>query len=263
MVWGNCFLSIPEWDFKELITPAKCRGFRGHGNDALSLRCLPVFPWACFDRLESPPYFSVMFTGIVEETGTIVSFQEGEASWPLRIRAEKVLEDLNPGDSLAVNGCCLTSRSIEGMEVEFDLLAETVRCTSIRNYSAGMRVNLERALTPSTRMGGHFVTGHIDGTGEILSLESQGKDTHLCVKPSPEFMEYLVYKGSIALDGVSLTVAEVLDDDQFSVWLIPYTLEVTNLSERRVGDFVNLEFDMLAKYVKELLGKQNLPGSDT
>ncbi len=222
----------------------------------LSFRGLVLTGWKA--RL----IFPVMFTGIVEETGTVVSFQEGETSWPLRIRAEKVLEDLHPGDSLAVNGCCLTSRSIEGTEVEFDLLAETVRCTSIGNYSAGMRVNLERALTPSTRMGGHFVTGHIDGTGEILSLDSQGKDTHLCVKPPPEFMDYLVYKGSIALDGVSLTVAEVLDD-QFSVWLIPYTLEVTNLSERRVGDSLNLEFDMLAKYVKELLGKQNLPRNDS
>ncbi len=199
-----------------------------------------------------------MFTGIVEETGTVVAFREAEGSWPLRVRAAKVLEDLRLGDSLAVNGCCLTARSFEGGEVEFDLLGETVQRTSIRSYGPGMRVNLERSLTPTTRMGGHFVTGHIDGTGEILELEPRGKDTYLRVRPPAQFMDYLVFKGSIAVDGVSLTVAEV-GADWFSVWLIPHTLEVTNLGERSAGEVVNLEFDMLAKYVKELLNKQRLP----
>ena len=199
-----------------------------------------------------------MFTGIVEETGTVVAFSEEQGSWPLRVRADKVLEDLRLGDSLAVNGCCLTARSFEGGEVEFDLLGETVQRTSIRSYGPGMQVNLERSLTPTTRMGGHFVTGHIDGTGEILELEARGKDTYLRVQPPAEFMDYLVFKGSIAIDGVSLTVAEV-GDGWFSVWLIPHTLEVTNLGERSAGEAVNLEFDMLAKYVKELLDKQSLP----
>jgi len=200
-----------------------------------------------------------MFTGIVEETGTVLAFNEGPDSWVLRVGASKVMDDLKQGDSLSVNGCCLTARTIEGDEVEFDLLGETVARTSIRDYTPGMDVNLERSLTPTTRMGGHFVTGHIDGTGEILVLEQRGSDTYLCVKPSPEFMDYLVFKGSIAIDGVSLTVAEV-DADCFSVWLIPHTLEVTNLCDRKAGDPGNLEFDMLAKYVKELLQKQSLPG---
>ena len=202
-----------------------------------------------------------MFTGIVEETGIIETFHEGEGSWLLRIRASKVLEDLKSGDSLAVNGCCLTVRSIEGKEVEFDLLGETVNRTSIRSYTPGMLVNLERSLTPTTRMGGHFVTGHIDDTGEVVVMEPRGKDTYLCVQPPPEFMDYVVFKGSISIDGVSLTLAEV-EADRLAIWLIPYTLQVTNLAERRVGDPVNLEFDMLAKHVKELLGKQSLPGID-
>lgn len=199
-----------------------------------------------------------MFTGIVEETGKIVSFQEGEGSWRLRVAAGKVLDDLKDGDSLAVNGCCLTVCGIDGREVSFDLLGETVKLTSIRQYAEGMEVNLERSLTPTTRMGGHFVTGHVDGVGEILVLERRGKDVFLQVKPPKEFMDYLVYKGSIAIDGTSLTVAEV-GEDWFSVWLIPFTLEVTNLSDRKAGDGVNLEFDMLAKYVKELLDKQTRP----
>jgi len=199
-----------------------------------------------------------MFTGIVEETGTIVDFREGEGSWRLRVKAEQVMEDLKDGDSLAVNGCCLTACEISGDEVEFDLLGETVNRTSIRDYSAGMAVNLERSLTPSTRMGGHFVTGHVDGVGEMLVLEQKGKDTYLRVRPPAEFLDYLIFKGSIAVDGVSLTVAEV-EEDWFSVWLIPFTLEVTNLSDRKVGSSVNLEFDMLAKYVKELLNKQARP----
>ncbi len=202
-----------------------------------------------------------MFTGIVEETGIIETLHEGEGSWLLRICASKVLEDLKSGDSLAVNGCCLTVRSIEGKEVEFDLLGETVNRTSIRSYAPGMRVNLERSLTPTTRMGGHFVTGHIDDTGEVLVMEPRGKDTYLCVQPPPEFMDYVVFKGSISIDGVSLTLAEV-EADRLAIWLIPYTLQVTNLAERRVGDPVNLEFDILAKHVKELLGKQSLPGID-
>ena len=203
--------------------------------------------------------FAHMFTGIVEETGTVISFHEASESWHLRIQASKVLEDLRLGDSLAVNGCCLTARSFDRDEVEFDLLGETVQRTSICNYGSGMLVNLERSLTPSTRMGGHFVTGHIDTTGEILDFEARGKDVYLRVQTSDEFMNYLVFKGSISVDGVSLTVTEV-GDDWFSVWLIPHTLEVTNLSERSVGEIVNLEFDMLAKYVNELLNKQNLQG---
>jgi riboflavin synthase len=199
-----------------------------------------------------------MFTGIVEETGKIVEFREGEGSWRLKLEAGMVLDDLKDGDSLAVNGCCLTVCRIEGQVVGFDLLGETVRLTSISGYEAGMEVNLERSLTPSTRMGGHFVTGHIDGMGEILVFEKRGMDTYLEIRPPEGFMDYLIYKGSIAVDGISLTVAEV-GTDRFSIWLIPHTLEVTNLLARKVGDRVNLEFDMLAKYVKELLEKQMRP----
>ncbi len=192
-----------------------------------------------------------MFTGIVEETGRIAAFSEQAAAWRLKITAKRVLADLAAGDSIAVNGCCLTAVAFDAESIAFDLLHESVRLTSFRTARPGERVNLERSLRFNGKIGGHFVTGHIDATGTVTHAERRGKDLYLRVEPPAEFMKYLVYKGSIALDGVSLTVAEV-DATGFAVWLIPHTVEMTNLGDKRPGSLVNLEFDILAKMLERL-----------
>ncbi len=193
-----------------------------------------------------------MFTGLVEETGRIVRLERTpEGLWRMTVEAPTVSVGLALGDSVANNGCCLTAAAIDGTRVRFDLLDETMRKTSFAGLSEGSLVNLERSLTPSTRMGGHFVSGHVDGTGEVVVFEQRGANHLLRVRPPAEFLKYLVYKGCIAVDGISLTVAEVTGDT-FDIWLIPHTLEKTNLHRRRAGDRVNLEFDLLAKYVERL-----------
>ena len=192
-----------------------------------------------------------MFTGIIEETGKVLAFEERETAWRLSLEVHKVTEDLNLGDSVAVNGCCLTAVAIEPSRIEFDLLAERVRLTSIGTIGPGGVVNLERALLPTTRMGGHFVTGHIDGTAVIKTIEPRGKDYYLRIKPSEAGLKYLVHKSCVAVDGISLTVAAV-DASGFEIWLIPHTMEHTNLHSKKVGDPVNLEFDLIAKYVEKL-----------
>ena len=194
-----------------------------------------------------------MFTGIVEETGTVVSFEEGAQAFRLVLDVNEVVKDLRLGDSVAVNGCCLTVVAIDGNRIAFDLLAESVRLTSIEGIGPGGKVNLERALLPSTRMGGHFVSGHVDGTGVIEAIEPRGKDRFFRIKPDPENLRYVVHKGSITVDGISLTVAEV-DDTGFAIWLIPHTMEITNLHTKQPGDRVNLEYDLIAKYVEKLFG---------
>lgn len=193
-----------------------------------------------------------MFTGIVEETGEVVSFVEGPESWRLTLRAKQVLADIKIGDSLACNGCCLTVVSINDNELAFDLLEETVRLTSFAGIKAGSLINLERSLAANGRFGGHVVSGHIDTTGEIIVFEPRGKNHYLRVSAPEAFRHYLVYKGSVAIDGMSLTVAEV-HEDGLAVWLIPHTIEVTNLQRRQAGDRVNLEFDLLAKYVERMM----------
>jgi riboflavin synthase len=192
-----------------------------------------------------------MFTGIVEETGKVVSFEEADNAWRLVLEADKVTAGLQVGDSVAVNGCCLTVVATKGRRLEFDLLGETVRLTSIREVGPGGVVNLERALLPTTRMGGHFVSGHVDGLGGIETIEPRGKDVYLRVRPPAEGLKYIVHKGCISVDGISLTVAAV-DDSAFDIWLIPHTMEVTNLHAKKAGDHVNLEFDIVAKYVEKL-----------
>ena len=196
-----------------------------------------------------------MFTGIVEETGTVVSFVEGESAWRLVLEAHVVTQDLQMGDSVAVNGCCLTAVALTKDRIEFDLLAESVRLTSIGDVGTDGKVNLERALLPSTRMGGHFVSGHVDGTGVIEAIEPRGKDRYFRIKTSSENLKYVVHKGSITVDGISLTVAEV-DESGFAIWLIPHTMEVTNLHTKKAGDRVNLEYDLIAKYVEKLFAER-------
>jgi riboflavin synthase len=193
-----------------------------------------------------------MFTGIVEEVGRVVSFEHHAAAWRLVVEAAAVVVGTNVGDSVAVNGCCLTVVACEAHRLSFDLLEETVRLTNIAEIGAGGVVNLERSLRPDGKMGGHFVTGHVDGPGEIAVLEPRGADRYLRVRYPAQHRGLLVPKGSIAVDGVSLTVVEVTDE-WFSIWLIPHTMEATNLGRRRAGDRVNLEFDMLAKYIDRLL----------
>lgn len=196
-----------------------------------------------------------MFTGIVEETGTVVSFEERANAWRLVLEAKRVTQGLQLGDSVAVNGCCLTAVAVSESRIEFDLLAESVRLTSIGGIGAGGKVNLERALLPTTRMGGHFVSGHVDGMGVIEAIEPRGKDFFFRIRPESGELRYVVHKGSITVDGISLTVAEV-DESGFAIWLIPHTMEVTNLHTKQVGDRVNLEFDLIAKYVEKLFAEK-------
>jgi riboflavin synthase len=194
-----------------------------------------------------------MFTGIIEETGKVNSIQPGEKSIRLALTVRKTGGDLKVGDSLAVNGCCLTVAELaakgRAKVVQFDLLKETWNLTNLQYCRAGSLVNLERSLEAGGRLGGHFVTGHIDGMGKITAWEQVGDDRQLQIAASDGVMRYIVHKGSIALDGISLTVAAV-EKDNFSVWIIPHTMGVTALSERAVGDAVNLEADMLGKYVE-------------
>lgn len=199
---------------------------------------------------------AAMFTGLVEETGVVVALEECEAAWSLSLEADLVVPGLAIGDSLACNGCCLTVTAIEGKRLSFNLLEETLRLTCFHRYGPGSQVNLERSLKADARLGGHFVSGHVDATGEVAVFEARGKNVYLRVTVPPEFSRYLVYKGSVTLDGISLTVAEATDDG-LAVWLIPHTLEVTNLHQRRVGDRINVEFDLLAKYVEKLLPRRS------
>src|SRR5690625_3735845 len=201
--------------------------------------------------------FLSMFTGIVQEKGEVLEFSKGSRSRRLRVRAKKMLEDLEIGESIAVDGCCLTATEFDSDSIAFDLLDETVRLTSFSEIQPGASVNLESSLRFNGKIGGHFVTGHIDGVGIVEIAEHRGNDFLLQVRPPDGFSRYLIYKGSIAIAGVSLTVAEV-NDESFSVWLIPHTLQETNLGDLQPGSKVNLEFDLLGKYVEKLLAAGNL-----
>jgi riboflavin synthase len=196
-----------------------------------------------------------MFTGIIEETGRVVAFTEGPDSWRLQIAAKLVSSDVKLGDSMAVNGCCLTVTKFDAGNLWFDVLAETRRLTNFAQLAPESLVNLERSLRADTRLGGHFVSGHIDAPGQIEVFEARGKDHYLKVRVPERTGRYLVYKGSVALDGISLTVAEA-EGDTLAVWLIPHTLVVTNLRTKQAGDTLNVEFDLLAKYVEKLAGSR-------
>ena len=195
-----------------------------------------------------------MFTGIVEEAGTVESIRPAQNSIELTIRANKTARGLKVGGSLAVNGCCLTAVRItaRGRQklVRFDLLQETWRRTNLQKVRPGSLVNLERPLRAAGELGGHFVTGHIDGVGRIARWERAGQDHMLDIEAPADVMRYVVFKGSIAVDGISLTVADV-KRSSFRIWIIPHTFEVTALRERKVGDAVNLEADLLGKYVEK------------
>ena len=189
-----------------------------------------------------------MFTGIVEEVGTVVNISDNG----MTVRAAQVMSDLKLGDSIAVNGACLTAVAIEEGEFSVDLSPETMRRTSLGNLNAGGVVNLERALAASDRMGGHIVQGHVDGTGRITSTREDGDSIIFSVRAPKRLMPYIVEKGFIAVDGISLTVVKV-GTSSFTLAVIPYTLRNTNLETLSVGARVNLEADILAKYVENLL----------
>lgn len=195
-----------------------------------------------------------MFTGIIEETGEVESFVKTADCWRLRVSVRAMANGVT-GESIAVNGCCLTAVSFGPSLVSFDVLEETRRLTNLDAAAPGTPVNLERSLRADSRLGGHFVTGHIDGRGTIEKFEARGGDHYLRIRGPAGCGRLLVLKGSVAVDGISLTVAEV-EGDSFAVWIIPHTLAVTNLRVRGAGDTVNLEFDMLGKYVEKLLQSQ-------
>jgi riboflavin synthase len=193
-----------------------------------------------------------MFTGIVEEAGKLVSFAPGPQGWRLEIDAPLVAADARLGESIAVNGCCLTVTRAGDGRLGFDVLEETRRLTNFAGTRVGGPLNLERSLSFGGKVGGHFVTGHVDTQGTVEVFEARGADHYLRVRLPPGYSRYLIAKGSIAIDGISLTVAEAAEGS-VAVWLIPHTLAVTGLGQKRVGDAVNLEFDLLGKYVEKLL----------
>ena len=199
-----------------------------------------------------------MFTGLVEEVGTIRAVRRGAHSSVLSIGAETILSDLKIGDSVAVNGVCLTATSRDSGGFTADVMHETLNRSSLGALTVGSHVNLERAMAADGRFGGHIVSGHIDGTGVIQSLRRDDNAVWYTVEAAPQLLRYIVEKGSITIDGISLTVAAV-GETWFSVSIIPHTAAVTILGEKRAGDRVNLETDIIGKYVEKLLR----PAEDT
>ena len=203
-----------------------------------------------------------MFTGIVEEVGRVKSISNGV----LQIEATKVLEDVHTGDSIAVNGICLTVTSFTAHSFQADVMPETIRRTSLNELKLGSPVNLERAMAVGSRFGGHIVSGHIDGTGRIVSLKEEKNAVLMKIAADSSLLRYIVEKGSVALDGISLTVVAVTDRD-FTVSLIPHTRQVTNLSAKGEGSTINIENDVVGKYVEKLLqpaqAQDNASGSVT
>lgn len=193
-----------------------------------------------------------MFTGIVEEMGIVRRLTQTPVRCELELAASKVLESTQIGDSIAVNGVCLTVIRMEDGGFTADVMPETLRRSNLGQLKPGSMVNLERAMAANGRFGGHIVAGHIDGTGKILSMRSEGNAMLVTIGAAPEILRYIVEKGSIAIDGISLTVAQVTHSD-FTVSLIPHTGEETTLLQHRPGEIVNLETDIIGKYVEKLM----------
>lgn len=194
-----------------------------------------------------------MFTGLVEEVGTLEAMTgSGEAS-RLVIRAGRVLDGVKIGDSIAVNGICLTVTSHSSHHFTVDVMPETLNKTSLRHTRQGQRVNLERAMRLGDRFGGHIVSGHVDGTGTVVSRQSHANAVLFRIAAEPFLLKYVIPRGSICIDGISLTVVDV-NDNSFSVSIIPHTLAETSLQDRKAGDQVNLEADVIGKYVERLMG---------
>jgi riboflavin synthase len=196
-----------------------------------------------------------MFTGLVLETGELLSLDRTDSGALLTVRAPAAGPAAGIGDSIAVNGCCLTVTTRDGERLGFDLLAETLRLTNLGDLRPGTRVNIEPALGAGAKLGGHFVQGHVDTTAEVLDFSPHGSDFRLEIALPAAFAQYVAFKGSIAVDGISLTVAEVKEAG-FVCWIIPHTRAVTNLAARKKGERVNLEFDLLAKYVERIVARK-------
>jgi riboflavin synthase len=196
-----------------------------------------------------------MFTGLIEEVGSVIAVGASKNGNQLKIAAPHVGKKIRRGDSLAVNGCCLTLSSHRGEELVFDLLDETIARTNLKNLQRRQPVNLERAVSGTERFGGHFVQGHIDCVSPVIAYQKSGADFRLEIELPRAFAHYVARKGSIAVNGISLTVAEVLSET-FVVWIIPYTKTHTNLDRVQLVDPMNLEFDILAKYVERMLASR-------
>ncbi len=194
-----------------------------------------------------------MFTGIIEEVGKIVSVKKGSVSSQITFSAKKILTDVNEGDSIAVNGVCLTAFNVTSGTFTADVMAETIRRSSLGKLGPGDSVNMERAMLCGGRFGGHIVSGHIDGTGVIADMKREENAVWITISADQKLTKYIVEKGSVALDGISLTVVSV-SDSQFSVSIIPHTGEETTLLSKSKGDIINIECDMIGKYVEKLLG---------
>lgn len=193
-----------------------------------------------------------MFTGLIEETGTVCEVcRNGSASF-IRVAAEKVLEGIKIGDSIAVNGVCLTVTEHDGKIFHADVMNETLNRSSLGSLKAGSKVNLERAMSADGRFGGHIVSGHIDGTGVLTQIKKDGIAVRYTISAEPKLLRYIVEKGSVALDGISLTVASVSSSD-FSVSVIPHTAEQTILPYKKAGDIINIENDIIGKYIEKLM----------
>ena len=193
-----------------------------------------------------------MFTGIVEEIGTIKAIQKGASSAILRIQAAKIMTDMHIGDSIAVNGICLTVTEFSAKEFAADVMHETLNRTNLGQLRQGSSVNLERAMAANGRFGGHIVSGHVDGVGTVSNIQRDDNAIWYTISAGPEILKYIVEKGSITIDGTSLTVARVSDKD-FAISAIPHTVAITILGQKKVGDKVNLENDIISKYVEKLL----------
>ena len=200
-----------------------------------------------------------MFTGIIEETGRVMWLRRSSQSGlQIQIAGPGIEKGLHTGDSVALNGCCLTVSGHRGELITFDLLQETLDRTNLHRLRPGAAVNLERALPADGRLGGHFVQGHVDCTAAVLAMEKVNEDYRLEIMLPAEFAQLVVFKGSIAINGISLTVADI-QPERLTVWIIPHTRKHTNLHDVQAGDLVNLEFDVLAKYVERMLGRFTVP----
>lgn len=194
-----------------------------------------------------------MFTGLIEEVGKVVKINMGSSSGTIEIQAKKVLEGSKIGDSIAVNGVCLTATKLNGNTFTADVMAETFRRSSLGSLLSGSYVNLERAMSADGRFGGHIVSGHIDGTGNVIDIQAEENAIWYTIAASSDLLKYIVEKGSVALDGISLTVAYV-DSECFKVSIIPHTKAETILQYKKRGDIINIECDVVGKYVEKLLG---------
>lgn len=195
-----------------------------------------------------------MFTGIIEEVGNVKEINQGKESLHIKVEAKDILSDVQLGDSISVNGVCLTVTSFTETEFDMDVMPETFNDTALRQLKIGSKVNLERAMSANGRFGGHFVSGHVDGVGKIVKRDSRDNAEYFQIQVDPELAKFMMMKGSVSVDGTSLTIFG-LEDDTFTISLIPHTQDATILTTKNVGDEVNIECDMLLKYIHQLIFK--------